>query len=66
MIALGAVTALSGQVELKHVLAALLSRVPPKTHQMNQAALERGAAEIARVDMDALPGEVNGFEEEEV
>ncbi|CAG37048.1 2-oxoacid:acceptor oxidoreductase family protein [Desulfotalea psychrophila] len=66
MVALGAVGYLSGQVDLKHLEMALLSRVPKGTENMNRDALQAGIAEARRIDLSALPGSIIGDWENEV
>ena len=66
MVALGAVGYLSGQVDLKHLEMALLSRVPKGTENMNRDALQAGIAEARRIDLNTLPRSIIGDWENEV
>ncbi|MBE0585528.1 MAG: 2-oxoacid:acceptor oxidoreductase family protein [Desulfofustis sp.] len=55
MVALGAIGYLSGQVNLKNLEKALLSRVPKGTENMNKDALRAGIEEAKKVDLSSLP-----------
>lgn len=55
MVALGAVGSISGQVNLKHLEQALLSRVPAGTEAMNREALQAGIEEARKIDINSLP-----------
>jgi len=55
MVALGAVGALCGQVDLNNLEKALLARVPRGTEEMNRKALQRGIEEAGRINLDELP-----------
>ncbi|THB78423.1 MAG: 2-oxoacid:ferredoxin oxidoreductase subunit gamma [Desulfobulbaceae bacterium] len=65
MVALGAVGYVSGQVNLKNLEDALLSRVPKGTENMNREALQAGIEQARKVDISNLPRSfVNEWEEE--
>lgn len=55
IVALGTIGVLSEQVSVDDLERSLLSRVPPKTIEMNKKALHRGAEEGAKVDVNLLP-----------
>lgn len=62
IIALGAVGVLTGRVSLKNLEEALLSRVSEDTQEINKAALQRGADEARKIDLQSLPREHVGDE----
>jgi 2-oxoglutarate ferredoxin oxidoreductase subunit gamma len=65
MVALGAVGHLSGQVNLKNLEKALLSRIPKGTENMNKDALRAGIQEAKKIDLKSLPRSfVNDWEAE--
>jgi 2-oxoglutarate ferredoxin oxidoreductase subunit gamma len=66
MVALGAVGYLSGQVSLKGLEQALLSRVPKGTEKMNSDALHAGIEEAKKIDLDLLPKSVLSEWEDEL
>lgn len=66
MVALGTVGAVSGQVNLKNLTSALLSRVPKGTENMNKEALQAGIEQARKVDFSNLPRSFVSEWEEEV
>lgn len=66
MVALGAVGYLCGQVDLKNLEKALLSRVPAGTESFNKDALRAGIREAKKVDISSLPGSFENDWEDEV
>lgn len=66
MIALGAVGFLSGQVNLKNLEKALMSRIPVGTEEMNRDALRAGVREAKKIDISGLPGSFENAWEDEV
>jgi len=64
MVALGAISLLSGQVNLVNLEKALLDRVPKGSEEMNRQALQRGIEEAKKVDVAKLPRAVMGDEED--
>lgn len=66
MVALGAVGYLCGQVSLKGLEQALLSRVPKGTEKMNSEALHAGIEEAKKVNLDLLPRSVQSEWDDEI
>ena len=64
MVALGAVGYLSKRVSIKSLTKALLSRVPKRTEEMNQQALNEGLKAAEGVVLDELPRFLMPEEEE--
>lgn len=58
MVALGAVGYLSGKVSMEGLKAALLSRVPKGTEDINTKALNAGIREAKKIDLSKLPRSV--------
>ena len=66
MVALGAVGYLCGQVSLKGLEKALLSRVPKGTEKMNSKALKAGIEAAKKIDLSLLPKSVMSEWEDEL
>ncbi len=66
MVALGAVGQLTNIVSLESLKAALTSKVPKGTEEMNLKALRCGIQAAKKIDLNALPKTITPDEEEEV
>jgi len=66
MVALGALGQLCPLLSPKSLEAALLTRVPAETRQINRKALQAGVEAGANFDLDSLPRSIIPEEEEEI
>ncbi len=64
IVALGAITVLSGQVSIDNIEKAVLARIPAGMEELNREALWRGIKEAQNIDIANLPRELMGEEEE--